>query len=155
MSPVAVGVLIYLVFNNYFSCIPNEVKSAYKLYDLNTIKGIFEFTVYEPVHEEINYRGLVFLIILITGWLQNRNCFIGYKKYFKYAGYTLAWLVMIALDFFYANGHRYLPIAVLGFGFVWGYLTIRTRSLLYPIAFHCACNGIACLGLIISYHLIY
>ncbi|GEM_PF-3170672 len=155
MMPIALGVLIYLTFNNQFSGFPKNLKSAYQLYDLNTVKGIFELVIYDLVHEEVNYRGLVLLIILATNWLRKQDWLVKREKVIKYAGYSLAIAAMIALNFFYVAGHKYYPVAVLGFGFVWGYLTIRTGSLLYPIAFHCASNAIAALAIIASYHLLY
>ncbi len=154
MMPVALGVLIYLTFNNRFSGFPQNLKSAYQIYDLNTAKGIFELVVYDPVHEEINYRGLVLLVVLATNWLRKQSWLSKHENFVKYAGYSLAIAAMIALNIFYGIGHKYYPIAVLGFGFVWGYLTIRTGSLLYPIVFHCASNAIAVVGIIASYHLI-
>lgn len=147
MMPVALGVLIYMILGNQFSKVPQNIKSAYQLYDLHTLKGIFELVIYDPVHEEVNFRGLVFLIVLVTRKFQDR-------KLVKYIGYTLAWAVMIGLNFLYASGHQYFPLAVFFFGLIWGSLTIRTGSLIYPIAFHCASNAIAVIGIMAGYHLI-
>lgn len=118
---------------------------------LQTFKNVVDFTLLDPLMEELTYRGPAYTVLLaffFLGWKFQK------EQLFKSIGFWAASVVLIILTFIWAKEHHY-PITVFGYGMIWGGLMLYTKNILYPILFHAGANALACVGIVLGYHLIY
>ncbi len=125
-----------------------EAHTAYRIYDLDTIQGVIELVIVDPIEEEFLYRGPVWLMALVIAY--------ALKKYqnvwLKITAYLPCFLLLFSLNYFWAFNHAYYPYTIFAFGLVWGTCVIITRKLHYAIILHAGSNAFATIGLtVINY----
>jgi|GEM_PF-3994197 len=109
----------------------------------NTVRS---FVLWEPINEEVIYRGPVWLLMLVFGVIAKKFPSGRFCKYF-----SLPILIVIAAisSFLWALPHIY-PLTFLLYGSVLCYIILRTRSvfsLIYTMIFHMAMNALALISI--------
>ena len=127
------------------------VLNSYLIEEIEKPASVINFVVWEPVMEELIYRGpiwiLMLLIVLIAKHFSN-------SKVYKYSTWSLLILALIISSVLWAIPHIY-PLTFFLYGCVLGYIILRTRSvfsLLYTIIFHMTMNSIALISLCLGFN---
>lgn len=118
---------------------------------LRNLQNIVDFTLLDPLTEELAYRGPAYAVLLMCfflGWWFKK------ELVFKKIGLATASVILVIFTFTWAKEHHY-PVTVFLYGMIWGGLMLYTKNILYPILFHAGANTLACLGIMVGYHLIY